>query len=144
VPQQETVVRATSEAPAFHLGDVFPAHYVADGRPESYWSTRAADRKLPHSITLDLGRVRPVAALTYQPPSQNSAKGIITAYKVSLSLDGSSFTPVSDGTWPVSTATKIANWPAQDARFVRFEALSAQQGVAAAGEINVSERPIVQ
>jgi endo-alpha-N-acetylgalactosaminidase len=61
---------------------------------------------------------------------------------VSLSTDGRTFTTAADGRWPVSTATKVARWPARRARYVRLEALEAVGDVASGAEINVATSPI--
>lgn len=140
MPQDKMTVSATSEHPFFYRGDVYPARYAIDGRPESIWHTRFNPRApLPQSLTLDLGDVHEVEGLTCQPRLDNSANGMITRYNVYLSVDGKEFVRVVDGgQWPVSTATKIASWPARPARYVRLEATRAVGGnMTTAGEINV-------
>jgi O-glycosyl hydrolase len=143
VAQDEMTVTATSEHDRFYRGDVFNAAYLIDGRPESFWHSGFDPRiPLPQSVTLDLGRTREVHALTYQPRADNQADGMITRYNVYLSTDGQAFTKIAEGKWPIGTATKIANWPARQARYVRLEALEGVNNVATGAEINVSTTPI--
>lgn len=71
----------------------------------------------------------------------NSNKGMIARYKIALSEDGRDFADVAGGRWAISSATKVAGWPARRARFVRLEAA---QDTASAGEINIATTPIVR
>lgn len=144
VPHEEMTVEVTSEHIEFYRGDVYKADYLIDGRPESYWHTDFSTKvTLPQSVTLDLGRARQVQALTYQPRVENGTRGMITRYNVYLSTDGQKFTKVTDGSWPVSTSTKIASWPAAQARYVRLEAIEGVGDAASGAEINISTTPIV-
>jgi hypothetical protein len=97
-------------------------------------------------ITIDLGRIRNVRALTYQPRLDGKAGGMITGYTVSVSKNGKALTTVARGIWPVSTATKVASWQANHrARYVRLTATATagcSSGAPSAGEINVSTKPI--
>ena len=143
LPQEKMTVVATSEHDRFVRGDVFKANYAIDGRPESLWHSAFDPRApLPQSLTLDLGEGHTVAALAYQPRIDSETGGMITRYRVFVSDDGKSFDQVADGHWPVSTAVKTVSWPARQGRFVRLEAVEAANGVASAGDINVSETPI--
>ena len=145
VAQNEMTLTATSEHDRFHQGDVFKAGYLIDGRPESFWHSGFDPiSPVPQSLTLDLGRSREIHALTYQPRIDNETEGMITRYNVYLSTDGQAFTKVAEGRWPVSTATKLASWPARRARYVRLEALEGVGDVATGAEINVSTTPVPQ
>jgi O-glycosyl hydrolase len=143
VAQGEVTAKATGEHRRIYRGDVYPAAYLTDGRPESFWHSGFDPvSRLPQSVTLDLGRAREIQALTYQPRIDNQPAGMITRYAVSLSTDGRTFTTAADGRWPVSTATKVARWPARRARYVRLEALEAVGDVASGAEINVATSSI--
>jgi Glycosyl hydrolase family 59/F5/8 type C domain/Domain of Unknown Function (DUF1080) len=146
VPQSQMTVTPSSEHDFFYLGDMYPAAYAIDGRPESFWHSRfGPSLPLPQSLTIDLGSVREVDGLTYQPRLDNNKNGMITGYNVLLSTDGQNFTQVvTSGQWPVSTATKIAAWPAQDARYVRLVAIAGVNNQATAGEVNVTTTNLAQ
>jgi len=123
--------------------------YVAanaiDDNPGTRWNARTSPpATLPQSITLDLGRQYPVRALTYQPQLDTNAVGMITKYAILLSENGKTFTQVASGSWPASTATKIAAWGGgHRARYVRLEAITADgQGEPNAAEINVATTPV--
>jgi O-glycosyl hydrolase len=139
----ELTATAGSVYPGIYRGDVFKASYAVDGRPESYWRTDSASTpRLPQAITIDVGRLRPVQALTYQPRLDDQSAGMITKYSVAVSTDGRTFSEVGGGAWPVSTATKVARWPVRQARYVRLTALDGVGGIATAGEIGISSSPI--
>jgi F5/8 type C domain len=104
------------------------------------WSS-ASGAPLPQSITLDLDGRRSVEGLVYQPRLDGNANGMIGAYEVAVSDDGESFEPVADGTWPLSTGTKVVTWDERRARYVRLTATGAGgcdgRGFATASELNV-------
>jgi hypothetical protein len=142
VPQRDLRVTATGEHGRVLRGDRFVARYVADDRPESFWHSGFDPvRPLPQAITLDLGRVRRVDGLTYQPRLDNQTDGMITRWAVATSVDGRTFAPAAEGAWPVSTATKVAAWRARSARWVRLEARAGAGGVATAAELRVRLSP---
>lgn len=144
IPQSEMTATATSERTLNFRGDYYAAADAIDGRPESFWHTQWEPTKaaLPQSITFDLGKPRDVQALTYQPRIDNAPDGMITKYAIHVSDDGKTFRQVTTGEWEISTGTKIASWPAGQARFVRLEALEAANGMASAGEIRLSATPL--
>ncbi len=115
---------------------------LSDSHFETCWSTWGLT--LPQSVTIDLGGVwSNVSTLEYLPKQwnrNNSTDGDITSYTISTSVDGVTFTPVSTGTWAGDATTKIAEWPARQAGFVRLRADAATGGYANAGGVHVGGR----
>jgi hypothetical protein len=145
VPHREMSVTASSEHAANDFGVAYPARFAIDDRVESAWrSEYRPAAPLPQSITLDLGRTRSVQALSYKPKITGPAGGAITGYRIAVSADGAHFRQVDAGYWQATIATKVASWPATDARYVRLEATDVagcpKSGVAA--EINVATSPM--
>ncbi|MBO1329811.1 alpha-L-fucosidase [Streptomyces sp. VRA16 Mangrove soil] len=117
---------------------------LSDRTYETCWSTWGLSPALPHSITIDLGGVwSNISTLEYLPKQWNrtdTADGDITSYTVSTSTDGTNFTQVATGTWTADRATKMAEWPARDAGFVRFQANAAAGGYANMGGVHIGGR----
>lgn len=143
VPKESLSATATSEG-GFSGGYTFGVDRVIDDRPETSWSSEFSPAPgLPQSVTVDLGRVERVQGLTYQP-RLDGTNGTISHYEVELSRDGSSFTPVANGSWSVSNSTKAVAWPEQPARYVRLiatvddtDSCGEGQATATAGELSV-------
>lgn len=132
---------ATSEHPDNDFGHNYLAEHAIDDHLWSTWRS-ALDpvAPLPQSITLDLGRVIPVAGIAYTPAVTATA-GRILGYTVSTSTDGENFTEATSGYWADTLATKTAPLPRPvKARFVRLEATSVAgcPQAALAAEVNVS------
>jgi alpha-L-fucosidase len=104
------------------------------------WQTTAP---LPQSITLDLGDRAIVDTLRYLPRQDKGVDrqivtdGNITAYRISVSTTGRTFTPVARGRWAADHTAKQARFRPIRARFVRLEALAAVGGFAASNEFSV-------
>lgn len=139
VPHEVITADATSEHPKNYQGYVYTADNAIDNRPETVWHSKwDPHAPLPQSITLDLGRNYNVQGITYQPRLDGNTHGMITDYNIYLSNDGETFTKVTDGEWPINTATKIATWTTHHtARYVRLEATKGVENFASAGLINV-------
>ena len=96
---------------------------------------------LPQPVTLDLGRpYSGIDTLTYLPRQDTETAwsfdtfltdGNITAYRVSVSIDGTALRRVARGSWAADHTLKRARFRAARARYVRLEALSAVGGGAA-------------
>jgi alpha-galactosidase len=88
---------------------------------------------------VDLGSVRAVNGLTYQPRLDADTTGTITAYRVELSTDGSSFTQAADGQWPDDKSLKWTAFPSTQARYVRLTTTAGDGGYASAAEIRIRQ-----
>jgi alpha-L-fucosidase len=120
---------------------------------ETVWQSAAA---APQSLTIDLGGAYSgIDMLSYQPPQiapQQATKdttGRITGYAISVSTDGTTFTPVVlksgyNGTWQWSD-TELAGWRSAEfnavsARYVRLQATSATGNNVKINELDVGGR----
>jgi hypothetical protein len=64
---------------------------------------------MPHHLTIDLGKERPVQGVVYTP-RQDMANGRIAQYEIYLSKDGALWgESVASGTWPNSGAKQRVN-----------------------------------
>jgi alpha-L-fucosidase len=137
---------------------------AADGHSDFGWNGQAdqtlwtSDAPLPQSVTLDLGRVFSRLDTLTCLPRQNTAtdfsfdtfitEGNITAYRVSVSVNGTTFKEVAHGSWAGDHALKRVRFRPATARYVRLEALAAVGGgPAIASEIgcggtDVRPRPV--
>ncbi|AYY14448.1 hypothetical protein EF847_18865 [Actinobacteria bacterium YIM 96077] len=132
---------ATSEH-GFFQGWTYGAEHVIDDRPETEWSSAFDPPEgLPQAVTVDLGSVQRIQALTYQPRLDGNTNGMIRSYEVHLSADGETFEEVASGMWSADSSTKVAAWPKQRARYVRLIAADDDEGcgdaTATAGELGV-------
>jgi alpha-L-fucosidase len=141
LPAQPDVLRF----PVTPVSATAPA--AVDGHSDFGWNGQADQTlwtagPLPRSVTLDLGRpYSGIDTLTYLPRQDTASPwsfetfvidGNITRYRVSVSVDGTSFRPVAGGSWATDHTLKRARFRATMARYVRLEALSAVGGTAAA------------
>jgi Glycosyl hydrolase family 59/F5/8 type C domain/NPCBM-associated, NEW3 domain of alpha-galactosidase len=136
VPQSEMTATATSA----QVG--YPASNAIDGNPNTLWHTSWSPRVYPpQSITLALGGDYAVHGLQYLPRQDNNPNGVITGYQVFVSDDGTTFTEVASGNWPLNGTEKDLDFPATDAQYVRLEADAAGNGYVSAAEVNVVGNP---
>jgi O-glycosyl hydrolase len=120
----------------FHHG--YEPRKAVDGSAQSMWHSEWSPRALlPQSVTIDTGRTRRIAQVTYQPREDGNINGVITRYELSAGTDGVSYTPVATGTWPLDATRKTISLPDVDARFLRLTALEAGGGYASAAEIQI-------
>jgi alpha-L-fucosidase len=121
------------------------ANAAIDGKNDtdfiSMWKPAGA---LPQWITLDLGRVRPdvgfVGSVPHYRKEKSSKDGNVTSYRISTSIDGTTFTEAATGTWPADGRMKAVAFAPTPARFLRFEVLAAN-GPPAITELTVGGRP---
>ncbi|MDP2574623.1 discoidin domain-containing protein [Vibrio penaeicida] len=108
--------------------DFQPFSHALDGDVSTiyhspWWPENDGDR-LPQSFTIDLGEDYIVSGFTYLP-REDAGNGTVTQYRLFLSNDTSNWgEPVSEGDWEVSNELKIARFTAQNARYLKFEALA--------------------
>jgi len=115
-----------------------------DGDSSSFWHTRwSEDLKLPHFITVDMGRSHQIAGFTYLPRQDGNPNGTVENYRFETSTDGTNWaTNIASGTF-----ANIRNNPSLQqvafsqvtARYFRFTALKEINGTGwtSAAEISV-------
>ncbi|MET8943508.1 RICIN domain-containing protein [Streptomyces sp. NPDC004542] len=141
---EHPVTPVSAYATGFHTGEgpMNAIDGLSDKNFETCWSTWSLT--LPHSLTIDLGGVYSnISVLEYLPKQWNrtgSTDGDITAYTVSTSTDGTVFTQVAEGTWAGDRTTKVAEWPARTAGFVRITVSSGTGGYANIGGVRIGGR----
>ncbi|MBC3846765.1 discoidin domain-containing protein [Winogradskyella echinorum] len=119
-----------------------PASNAFDGDPNTIWHTEwvNANPPPPHEMHLDLGENSLVSGFTYLPRQAAQQNGRVADYEIYVSNSTSNWgAPISTGTWANDQALKTVNFPAVQARYLRFVALSEVNGNpwAAAAEIGI-------
>ena len=88
----------------------YAASNVLDGDAITMWHTpwTGTIPPLPHYITIDMKRTQVVSGLSYMPRQDSTLNGTIGKYSISVSNDGSTWSPVASGTWANDHTTKYA------------------------------------
>ncbi|MDQ0074856.1 discoidin domain-containing protein [Arthrobacter oryzae] len=97
---------------------------VLDGSAATIWHSRwspAPAAPLPHSLTIDMRTANQVSGFRYLPRS-GSSNGRVGAYSIAVSSDGTTWSVVTSGTWPDTSAEKTVAFTAVSARYVRLTA----------------------
>lgn len=116
--------------------------HLLDGNPSSIWHSMysVTVAAYPHWVALDCGETRTIAGLTYLPRQDSSSNGDVRDYAISVSSDGEQWQEVARGTMKRSKEKQILRLQEPvKARYVRFTALSSQNGAdfASAAELSV-------
>ena len=122
-----TVLNASSEEPGEE------ASRLVDGKTETIWHTAygVTVTQYPHTVDFDCGEALTIKGFTYLPRQDGGVNGNIKAYRVQLSQDGKTWSaPVAEGEFQRSSNLQRVTFsqPAR-ARYLRFTALSAQNGL---------------
>lgn len=118
------------------------AEHIIDGDPSTIWHTMysVTVAQYPHWIDFDAGIVKKVKGFTYLP-RQDGVNGQIKGYRIQTSLDGKTWSePIVEGEFERGNALKVIQLKSNvQARYIRFTALSAQNGqdFASGAEFNV-------
>ena len=109
-------------------GDREKAEWLIDDNPDTWWGSDK-DGQLPQEVVIDLGEMHTLRGITYLPMQERYLAGIVTAYEVFVSKNGSNWgKPVKEG-----ELSNILNSPilqnilfdqAQQARYIRFRAVN--------------------
>ena len=122
-----TVLACSSEEPGENAAN------LVDGKPETIWHTAygVTVTKYPHSVDFDCGELKTIKGFTYLPRQDGGANGNIKGYRVQLSQDGKTWSDtVAEGEFDRGAAVKrITFAKPQKARYLRFTALSSQNGL---------------
>lgn len=115
-----------------------------DEDEKTVWHTDwyVGDNHDNHWFQVELKDVYKVDGFCYQPRQDGTENGIIVAYEIYTSLDGSTWTKAAEGKWDEDTSIKKASFDAVEAKYVKLvtvEALSDQPIVfASAAEIRLT------
>ena len=122
-----TVLACSSEEPGEN------ASHLVDGKPESIWHTAygVTVTKYPHTVDFDCGELKTLKGFTYLPRQDGGMNGNIKGYRIQLSADGKTWSePVCEGEFERAARLQHVTFPApQRARYLRFTALSSQNGL---------------
>jgi len=135
------VVAVDSEEMA---GENNGAANAIDGNSSTFWHTRwNEDLKLPHAITIDMGKMNRIAGFIYLPRQDGNANGTVEKYRFETSADGTAWTTnIVSGTFANiqnNPSLQQVTFAPVDARFFRFTALREihGNGWTSAAEISV-------
>ena len=120
-----------------------PASYVLDGNTATFWHTEYTPTApaLPHTLTINMHAIIQNVDSIYYLPQQNTPKGRIGSYTVSVSTDGTTYTQVTSGVWADDATQKVAYFVSTPAQYIRLQAVTeaGNRGPwSSAAEINVS------
>lgn len=117
------------------------ASNAIDGNPATIWHSKYSSpaASAPHYITVDMGSVRGVEGFLATPRSDNSSSGLIRDYKLELSMDGVTWTRVSNSSWMLYW-TEVSFTPTA-ARYFRFTVPSGD--IASLAEFDLIENEAV-
>ena len=82
--------------------------------------------KYPHWVDFDILQPKLIRAFTYLPRQDESWTGDVKDYAISISQDGKTWTEVQKGSFVKDKRVDLSQ--PQRARYLRFTALSAQNG----------------
>ncbi|GAA2871019.1 discoidin domain-containing protein [Nonomuraea rubra] len=131
VPPSELSATATTFKPG--IGD--PGNAV-DGNPlTDYHSYYPEVAPQPHYITVDLGKVRTLSAVRFQPKLRSNMNGTVLEGMVQVSTDGTTFTDVERVEWRRVTEPNDVDLKGVSARFLRLRVDYGIGGASALSEI---------
>ncbi|WP_052423765.1 discoidin domain-containing protein [Nonomuraea candida] len=131
VPPAELSATATTFKPG--AGD--PSRAVDGDLTTDYHSDYPQIAPQPHFITVDLGRVRELSAVRFQPKLRYDMNGTVLKGVVQVSADGTTFTDVRRVEWPRMTAPNDVDLNGVPARYVRLRVDYGMGGASALAEI---------
>ena len=125
-------------------GEDNAATRAIDGDSSTFWHTRwNDDLKLPHFITVDMGKAHRIGGFTYLPRQDGTPNGTVENYRFETSADGTNWTTnIVSGTFANirnNPSLQEVDFAPVNARFFRFTALKEVNGTGwtSAAEISV-------
>lgn len=118
---------------------------LTDGDPSTIWHTAysVTQADYPHEIDFDIGEVKTLKGVSYLP-RQDGSNGDVKSYEIFASNDGKSWgNAIAAGNFSADKEEKRVIFAAPiNARFIRFRALSSQNGAiyASGAEFSVLEK----
>ena len=114
------------------VGDGTTGSKLVDGNSSTIWHTMysVTVASYPHWVDFDCGEMKTIKGFTYLPRQDGGNNGDIKGYKVEVSTDGKTWSqPVAQGEFDNSKKEKkVLLAHPQKARYLRFSALSSQNG----------------
>ncbi|MCR5820580.1 MAG: discoidin domain-containing protein [Bacteroidaceae bacterium] len=121
-----TILACSSEEPGNS------AARLVDGDPGTIWHSAygVTVTKYPHIVDFDCGEPKTIKGFTYLPRQDGGNNGDIKDYSIQISADGKSWSdPIQTASFQNSKSQqRIIFSKPQKARYLRFNALSAQNG----------------
>ena len=123
-------------------GGINSVEKVVDNNPSTFWHTMysVTVAQYPHWIDFDAGEPKSMKGMVYVPRQDGVRNGLIKDYEIFVSQDGKEWTSAVKGTFPNDLEDHRILFPSPvKARFIRFKALSSQNGqdYAAAAEFKL-------
>ena len=119
------------------------AKLAFDGKNNTFWHTeyQGSEPQCPHTLIIDMVNTYKVTAFTYLARQDGSQNGMVKAYEVYLSNDGTTWgTAVATGEFKNTTSLQVAKLKtAKTARYLKFVAKSEINGKAwtSAAEVGI-------
>ena len=114
---------------------------LVDGDFDSIWHTTygVTVAQYPHWVDFDCGQEKNIKGFTYLPRQDDSQNGDIKDWRIEVSNDNENWTEVAHGTFDKDKDIKRVDFEPVNARYVRFAALSSQNGAdyASGSEFNI-------
>lgn len=108
------------------------AKNLVDDNPSTIWHTMysVTVAQYPHWVDFDAGETKRIKGFTYLPRQDGGNNGNIKAYRLQVSADGKNWSdPVAEGEFDRSSSLKTIMLATPiEARYIRFTALSSQNG----------------
>ena len=105
---------------------------LTDNDPATLWHTEysVTQKDYPHWVDFDVGETRKIKGVSYLPRQDGSGNGDVRGYEIFVSRDGKDWgKAIAAGEFSEGKAEKRVLFPAPvEARYVRFRALSSQNG----------------
>ncbi|MBQ7443850.1 MAG: discoidin domain-containing protein [Bacteroidaceae bacterium] len=122
-----TVLAASSEEPGEE------ASRLVDGNPATIWHTAygVTVTQYPHTVDFDCGELKTIKGFTYLPRQDGGPNGNVKAFSIQLSTDAKTWSePVAEGEFQRNAnLQRVTFQKPQRARYLRFNALSSQNGL---------------
>ena len=130
-PKIEKVRPAVLFASSQNSGQESAAN-MTDGDPSTIWHTAysVTQADYPHWVDFDIGELKSLKGVSYLPRQDGSRNGDVRGYEIFVSRDGKDWgKAIAAGEFSEGKAEKRVLFPAPvEARYVRFRALSSQNG----------------
>lgn len=113
-----------------------PASNAIDGDPSTMWHSAWNNTTMPHHLTIEFQEPTAIDQVIYTPRS-GGGNGTCTKYRIEVSSDGTTFTPVKEGDLAANGDVKTIELDeAVTTKFVRMVFVAARNNNGSCAEIN--------